>query len=172
MTNRFAMTGAAGYVAPRHMKAIYETGNSLVAVLDPHGDLIENIMGHIPEDRFEDVVLFDPSDINYPVGINILSAHSEIEKNVLASDFVASFQRLSTSWGDQMTSVLGNAIHAFLESDAGGTLIDLRRFLLEKPFRQKFLERRINCIHVIFEVNIFLDIRESSLHQFAGVFVG
>jgi Type IV secretion-system coupling protein DNA-binding domain len=110
-----------------------------VAVLDPHGDLIDQILEHIPEERFGDVVLLDPSDEAYPVGFNILSAHSELEKNLLASDLVAVFRRLSTSWGDQMTSILGNAILAFLESEVGGSLLDLRRFLVEADFRQRFL---------------------------------
>lgn len=111
-----------------------------VAVLDPHGDLIDQIIARIPEERHEDVVLFDPSDEEYPVGFNILSSHSEVEKNLLASDLVAVFRRLSSRWGDQMNSVLANAIMAFLESEQGGTLADLRRFLIEEEFRLSFLE--------------------------------
>lgn len=111
-----------------------------VAVLDPHGDLIEQVLARIPDERADDVVLFDPADEDFPVGFNILQAHTELEKQLLASDLVAVFRRLSTSWGDQMTSVLGNAILAFLESTHGGTLSDLRRFLVEREFRQTFLE--------------------------------
>jgi hypothetical protein len=90
--------------------------------------------------RIDDVVLVDPSDPEYSVGFNILSAHSELEKNLLASDLIAVFQRLSTSWGDQMNSVLQNAILAFLESDRRGTIADLRRFLIEPAFRNEFLK--------------------------------
>lgn len=115
-----------------------EQGHGL-AVIDPHGDLIERVLAFVPRRRFKDVVLFDPSDSENPIGINILSAKGEAEKNVAASDLVAVFQRMSTSWGDQMTVVLGNAIQAFLESDRGGTLLDLRRFLLEEDFRNDFL---------------------------------
>jgi hypothetical protein len=86
------------------------------------------------------VVLVDPSDDQFSVGFNILSAHSDLEKNLLASDLVAVFQRLSTSWGDQMNSVLKNAILAFLESDRRGTLADLQQFLIETPFRNEFLK--------------------------------
>lgn len=111
-----------------------------VGVLDPHGDLIDAILAHIPEERANDVVLFDPSDEDYPIGFNILTAHSELEKTLLASDLVAVFRRLSTSWGDQMNSVLANAILAFLESDIGGTLLDLRRFLVDPVFRRRFLK--------------------------------
>ncbi|MBI1769654.1 MAG: type IV secretion system DNA-binding domain-containing protein [Bacteroidetes bacterium] len=115
-----------------------EQGHGL-SVIDPHGDLIERVIACIPARRFKDVVLFDPSDAENPIGINILSAKGEAEKNVAASDLVAVFQRMSTSWGDQMTVVLGNAIQAFLESERGGTLLDLRKFLLEEDFRREFL---------------------------------
>jgi hypothetical protein len=111
-----------------------------VAVLDPHGDLIDDIVIRIPEHRTSDVILLDPADEEFPVGFNVLSAHSELEKTLLSSDLVAVFRRLSTSFGDQMVAVLGNAVLAFLESSEGGTLIDLRRFLLDKAFRTKFLE--------------------------------
>jgi hypothetical protein len=111
-----------------------------VAVLDPHGDLIDRICGIIPSSRIGDVVLVDPSDTEYSIGFNILSAHSELEKTLLASDLIAVFERLSTSWGDQMNSVLQNAILAFLESDRHGTIADLRRFLIEPPFRNEFLK--------------------------------
>ena len=111
-----------------------------VAVLDPHGDLIDQILGVIPNERIDDVVLVDPSDEQYSVGFNILSAHSDLEKNLLSSDLVSVFERLSTSWGDQMGSVLRNAILAFLESDQNGTLADLRRFLIEPAFREKHLK--------------------------------
>ena len=115
-----------------------EIGNG-VCVLDPHGDLINAILGYIPEHRHNDVILLDPSDEEYPIPFNILSAHSELEKTLLSSDLVSVFRRLSTSWGDQMTSVLANAILAFLESSTGGTLYDLKRFLVESQFRKEFL---------------------------------
>ena len=120
-----------------------------VGVLDPHGDLIDAIIKRIPDERLDDVVLLDPSDEDYPVGFNILSAHSELEKTLLSSDLVAVFRRLSTSWGDQMNSVLANAILAFLESDIGGTLLDLRRFLVDPIFRRQFL-RTVKDPEVVF----------------------
>lgn len=110
-----------------------------LAVLDPHGDLIDDILARLPEGRAGDVLLLDPSDEEYPVAFNILAAHSELERTLLASDLVAIFRRLSTSWGDQMNSVLANAILAMLESETGGTLLDLRRFLIDPKFRTGFL---------------------------------
>jgi hypothetical protein len=109
-------------------------------VLDPHGDLVNKILGVIPAERVKDVVLVDPSDEEYSIGLNILSAHSDLEMNLLSSDLVSVFERLSSTWGDQMNSVLQKAIHVFLESSERGTLDDLRRFLIEPAYRAEFLK--------------------------------
>lgn len=111
-----------------------------VGILDPHGDLVDQLLGVIPERRVKDVVLVDLTDKDFPIGFNILQAHSEDEKALLASDLIGVLRRFSTSWGDQMDIVLLNAIMAFLESSRGGTLADLRRFLLETPYRSQFLK--------------------------------
>jgi hypothetical protein len=111
-----------------------------VALFDPHGDLVDDVLARIPEGRRDDVVLLDAADGEYPIGLNILEAHSELEREILSSDLVASFRKLSTSWGDQMNSVFGNAIVAMLESSKGGTLHDLRRFLIERTYREAFLQ--------------------------------
>ncbi len=109
-----------------------------VGVLDPHGDLIDEIAGRIPEGRLSDAILFDPADTAYPVAWNILEAHSELERTLLASDLVGIFRRFSTSWGDQMTSVLGNAVLVLLENP-GSTLLDLREFLVDRSARERLL---------------------------------
>ena len=131
-------TGKSTLLASLILQDIRE-GHATI-VFDPHGDLIETIIARIPPERKDDVVLLDPSDMEFPIGINMLSAKSEVEKEVLSSDLVASFRRHATSWGDQMNSVLGNAVAAILDSSQGGTLHDLRRFLLEKEFRNAFLK--------------------------------
>jgi len=145
-----------------------------VAVFDPHGDAIDNILGRIPKERYNDVILFDPSDENYPVSFNVICANSDLERTLLESDMVATFKRFSTSFGDQMVAVLGNAIQALLLSEQGGTLLDLKRFLAEPRFRKEFLktvkdedvvyyfEREFPLLHgnpqgpVLTRLNIFL----------------
>src|SRR5262249_16152611 len=99
-----------------------------------------DLLARIPEARTNDVLVFDPADEEWPVGINVLAAANAVEKHLLASDLVAIFQRLSTSWGDTMGAVLANAVLAILESESGGTLLDLRRFLLDDKFRKEFLK--------------------------------
>lgn len=116
-----------------------ESGHG-VAVLDPHGELIDSLLAAIPDHRIQDVVLLDPSDESASVGFNILSANSETEKILLASDLVAVFERLSQSWGDQMNIILRNAILAFLESPLGGTLSDMRRFLVDVKYRKEYVQ--------------------------------
>ncbi len=131
-------TGKSTLITNLFLEDVFH-GNGCI-IFDPHGDTIDDIIIRIPENRLNDVILIDPSDYEYSFKINLLSAKSEVEKMVLSSDLVESFKRHSTSWGDQMTSVLSNAIIAFLESSKGGTLLDLRRFLLENNFRKEFLK--------------------------------
>ena len=117
-----------------------EHGDGGVCVIDPHGDLIDAVCSNIPDNRYQDVILFDPADSDYPIGFNILQAHNDLEKTLISSDMVAAFKRMSTSWGDVMDAVFANAVLAILESDRGGTLQDLKRFLIEKDFRAEFLQ--------------------------------
>jgi hypothetical protein len=93
----------------------------------------------VPEERIDDVVLLDPSDEEYAIGFNALVAHSDGERALLASDLVAVFRRLSTACGDQLNSVLSNALLAFMESERGGTLFDVRRFLMSPSFVPNFV---------------------------------
>ena len=102
------------------------------------------------------MILFDPSDTGYPVGFNILEARSDIEQTVLSSDLVELFRRFSTSWGDQMTTVLSNAIEAILGNKGGGTLIELKRFLSEADFRCSILRAGADPAVVYFWENLFL----------------
>lgn len=133
------------------------------AVLDPHGDLIDKILEYIPEERHEKVILFDPADEEYPIGFNIMTAHNEAEKTVLSSDLVSTFQKHATSWGDQMTTVLANAILAFLESDRGGTLAELRLFLSDSEFREQYLESLRDRELLHFWQNEFPKLRSNSI---------
>lgn len=109
-------------------------------LFDPHGDLVDDIIAQIPPERINDVVLIDPADTDHPVGLNILQAYSDTEKEVLSSDLVAAFRRYATSWGDQMNAVFGNAVLAILENKNGGSLHDLRRFLIEWEYRNSYLK--------------------------------
>lgn len=111
-----------------------------VFLFDPHGDIVEDVIDRVPDHRIKDVILIDPSDSEYSFGFNLLHAPTELEKIVLSSDIVEVFKRYATAWGDTMTSVLSQAVNTFLETRTGGTLIELKRFLLEDRFRENFLK--------------------------------
>ncbi len=109
------------------------------ALFDPHGDICDDVLRRIPKHLINDVIIIDPSDSEYPIGFNLLEAHTEAEKIVLSSDLVSAFKRHATAWGDNMTAVLQNAVNTILDSTRGGTLIELKRFLIEESFRNEYL---------------------------------
>jgi hypothetical protein len=119
------------------------------ALIDPHGDLVDAVLSHMPDSRMGDVVLLDPSDEDHIIPFNILSAHSDYEKTLLASDLVSVFRRFSTSWGDRMGIIFQNLVLAFLEHPQGGTLAEMEKFLIDAEWRTQFLSA-VDDSHVRF----------------------
>jgi cyclophilin family peptidyl-prolyl cis-trans isomerase len=116
------------------------THQHTVILIDPHGDIVDDVLARTPEDRLKDVILIDPSDQDFIVGWNILEARDETEKIIISSDLISAFKKESSSWGDVINSVFSNAIYSFLESPRGGTLIELKRFLIEKDYRDEYVK--------------------------------
>ena len=111
-----------------------------LAMFDPHGDLVEReILPRIPEARWDDVIWFDPADDEYPIGLNVLYAKTEQEREILTDDVVSIFRRLSPSWGQRLDAILSNAVLSILANPKGGTLLELRRFLIDDAFREEWL---------------------------------
>lgn len=113
-------------------------GNGL-ALIDPHGDLAENILHFIPEERIDDVIYFNPADIEYPIAFNPLDrAHPDLN-HLIASGFISVFKKLWPDyWGPKMEHVLRNSIMALLEYPER-TILDLPRFLADDNFRKKVI---------------------------------
>jgi hypothetical protein len=59
-----------------------------VAVIDPHGDLAETVIGHIPKSRTNQTIIFDPSDVNSPIAFNMLDGVSVEHRPLVASGLV------------------------------------------------------------------------------------
>lgn len=111
-----------------------------LAVFDPHGDLVEReILPRIPEERWDDVIWFDPADDEYPIGLNVLYAKTEQEREILTDDVVSIFRRLSPNWGQRLDAIISNAVLSILANPKGGTLLELRRFLIDDNFREEWL---------------------------------
>ncbi|MBU0727716.1 type IV secretion system DNA-binding domain-containing protein [Patescibacteria group bacterium] len=122
------------------IKEDLEAGHG-VGVLDPHGDLIDNIMQYIPKDRIKDVVLFDPSDIDNPIAFNPLENVGEEYKMQLTIGFIDIFKKLfGDNWSDRLEHVLRYTTLALLDSP-NTTILSILKMLTDKNYRQKIISR-------------------------------
>jgi hypothetical protein len=106
-----------------------------LAVMDPHGDTIDRLLDNIPEDRIEDVVLFDPSDVAHPVSLNMLELFDPSQGNLTASALVDVFKRRFDSWGPRLEYLLRNCFLTLVEVP-NTTLLGVNRLLIDKEYRK------------------------------------
>jgi len=140
----------------RHMYALGKTGvgkSSLyanmalqdivnlqgVCFVDPHGESINWLLSHIPEGRLEDVILFDPSDTENPMGLNLLEATHEREKDFLVSELIEIFYKLFDPQkqgiiGPQFEHWLRNAALTIMADPEGGSLLEIPKLFTDKQF--------------------------------------
>ena len=112
-----------------------------VGVLDPHGDLIDNVLRFIPEHRIKDVVLFDPSDIDFPIAFNPLENVGEAYKMQITIGFIDIFKKLfGNNWSDRLEHVLRYTTLALLDSK-NTTVLSILKMLTDKNYRQKIISR-------------------------------
>ncbi len=113
-----------------------------LAIVDPHGELVEDILNAIPSWRINDVVYFNPADVDYPIAFNILESVDEPhQKHLVASGLVAIFKKLwADSWGPRLEYLLRNAILALLDYP-GSTLLGVTRILIDKEYRKKVIAK-------------------------------
>ncbi len=106
-----------------------------LAVVDPHGDFIETVLDHVPEDRVDDVIIFNPADREYPIAFNILEKVDRDAKPLVASGVVGVFEKIyGHSWGPRLEHILRNTILALLDYP-DSTLLDVPRLLADEKFR-------------------------------------
>lgn len=118
--------------------------NKGLSVIDPHGDLIDQIISVIPKDRISDVVYFNPDDIGYPMGINLLELTPGLneedairEKEFIAESIISVFNKIYTDKysGPRMEYILRNTIHtAFTIPDA--SLFTVYKLLINTSYRK------------------------------------
>jgi len=107
-----------------------------IGVIDPHGDLIEEILGLIPDYRMNDVVILDPSDTAFPIGLNILKIKEGEEKDIVADGIVSIFKKyFGDSWGPRLQYLLTNAIVTLLQAQ-NVSLLAITRLLEERNYRR------------------------------------
>lgn len=114
--------------------------NQGVAVIDPHGDLVETVLHYIPSSRINDVVYLNPADPEYSVRLNPLEATGQEHKELVASGIIAIFQKLyAYSWGPRLEHILRNTLLTLLSRDQS-TLEDIVKILTNPQFRKKITE--------------------------------
>ena len=118
-----------------------KAGNGL-CLLDPHGELVDSVLEHIPTNRINDVILFDVADSDYPIGFNLLQANTEEEKNLVASGVVSTFNKLfENSRGPRLEYILRNVVISLVDYP-NATLMHILRVLTDKTFREEV----ISCV--------------------------
>ncbi len=128
-----------------------------VAIIDPHGDLIEKILGAIPKERVDDVIVFDPSDIQRSPGMNMLEYdfNKPEEKTFIVNEMFNILDRLydmKTVGGPMFEQYTKNAILLLMEDaiNEPATLMDIPRVFTDSEFREMKLSRISNPVVVDF----------------------
>src|SRR5580698_10428611 len=115
-----------------------QRGNG-VGIIDPHGDIAQDILNHIPIGRLKDVVYFDPSDLDHSIAFNPLHGIHPNYHHLVASGLVSTFRKVwSESWGPRLEYILRFSLLTLLwYPDA--TLLDIQPLLTDIRFRNDVL---------------------------------
>lgn len=126
-----------------------------VAVIDPHGDLAEDILNFIPKSRANDVIYFNPADTERPTGLNILEVKDAKQKQLVASSLISVFRYLwADSWGPRTEYLLHNAVLAVMDAP-GQTLLGVYRLLMDSQFREKIVRKSNDPMVKMFWTEVF-----------------
>jgi hypothetical protein len=126
-----------------------------VGIVDPHGDFAEKIINYIPPNRINDVVYFNPSDTDFPIGFNILEVANEEQKHLVAAGLMGIFKKIWPDvWSSRMEYILNNTLLALLDYP-GSTLLGINRLLADKKYRKKVISKLTDPVIKAFWQNEF-----------------
>src|SRR6266436_2229332 len=112
-----------------------------VGVIDTHGDLAEELLHHIPPRRADHLVYFNPGDLEFPIGINLLANVPPDGRHLVASGIVGAFKGIwRDSWGPRLEYILHNAVSALLDC-RNATLLGVNRMLIDERYRAKVVRQ-------------------------------
>ncbi len=120
-----------------------------VCVVDPHGDLIEDILTYIPKERAKDVIIFDPADQERPMGLNLLEAKDSAEMDLVSSQATEIFIKLfgDEIFGPRIQHYFRNACLTLMEDpEEGATLIDVPRIFTDDAFLKYKVKKARNPV--------------------------
>jgi hypothetical protein len=115
-----------------------------VAVVDPHGESVEFILSNIPKERIDDVVLFEPFDIERPCGLNMLEYDSPEQKDFAVQEMISIFMKLFPPEiiGPMFEHYMRNAMLALMaDKDNPGTLVEIPKMFTDPAFLQERLKK-------------------------------
>lgn len=136
------------------IKSDIENGKG-IGVLDPHGDLVDNVLRMIPPERMKDVIYFDPADTEFPIAFNPLEKVDEKFKMQITIGFIDIFKKLfGDNWSDRLEHVLRYTTLALLDSP-NTTVLSILKMLSDKNYRQKIVARIEDSVVKNFWVNEF-----------------
>jgi hypothetical protein len=104
------------------------------AVIDPHGDYAISILKRIPASRAQDVIYFNPADMEYPMAFNPMEVTDPALKTHTVSELIGVLKRMFDSWGPRLEYILRYSLLALLEYPEA-TMLDITRLLTDKSFR-------------------------------------
>ncbi len=113
--------------------------------IDPHGDDLEEILARVPKERAEDVIFFDPSDTERPIGLNMLEYETEEQKTFVVNEVMNIFDKLydlRATGGPMFEQYFKNACYLIMDDpESGSTLMEISRVLADDDFRNYKLSK-------------------------------
>jgi hypothetical protein len=111
-----------------------------VCVIDPHGELAEDVLKSIPEDRADDVIYFNPADLDYPIAFNPLERVNFGLRHLIASGIMSVFKKVwPDAWSARMEYILNNTLLALLEYPTS-TLLGIMKMYSDKEYRRRIVD--------------------------------
>ena len=109
-----------------------------LCVIDPHGSLIEDIIPFVPKERIDDVIIFDPADLERPMGLNLLEAETEEEKDMLALDSMNIMIKMfdEETFGPRIQDYFRNGVLTLMANPNGGAITDIVRLFTDDAFQK------------------------------------
>ncbi len=119
-----------------------------VWVIDPHGDLARDVLPFIPRERADDIIYFDPSDLQRPMWLNMLEAHSEEEKELVAMDALNIMIKLfgNEIFGPRLQDYFRNAVLTLMDYPSWWAITDVVRMFTDIDFQKDHIRHIKNPI--------------------------
>jgi CxxC-x17-CxxC domain-containing protein len=112
-----------------------------IGFVDPHGEASEALLDFIPSNRINDVIYFNPADIDFPIAFNIMENVSLENRHLVAGGLMGVFKKIWPDvWSARMEYILNNCILALLEYP-GATLLGVNKMLADSDYRNKVIEK-------------------------------